>query len=239
MKLDFLSFIPDWVFPPACMACRHLLPQEEKRQVRLRLCPGCETLLEPVMPPTCGNCGTPMRHGVHLCADCTGYTFHFTHNKSAFVYDEVLRDILHDIKYRSRKYAASGLGYLWAETLNPEDFDADSVIVPVPLHPAKEKERGFNQAEELAKPIAERLGLPMPRGLLLRVADTPPQSGFNRRSRAENVQNAFITGPAFSDMYKKIILIDDIYGGEPERVRTYVDGPRRGGNNPHDPKFRA
>jgi ComF family protein len=190
------------------MACRHLIPVNDPDPLRLRLCGHCRDLFESLPPPVCSRCGAPVRNS---CADCYGRVFYFSSNTSAFIYDDILRDLLHGIKFRGNKTAARGLGELWADIYGVNDFNGADYLVPVPLHFEKQRERGFNQAEILAVPLSERFGIPLAVDMLIRTLYTTPQSGLSPRGRVENVSGAFQFNQSCNINNKKILLIDDIY----------------------------
>ncbi|MCL2217905.1 MAG: ComF family protein [Defluviitaleaceae bacterium] len=152
------------------------------------------------------------------CSSCYGKTFHFTYNRGAFPYDELIRDMLHEIKFRNKKRVAEGLGELWVSVIkeNPPlaAWDCSSAseltFVPMPMHPVKQRERGFNQAEILACALSRGFNVPMEK-ILIRTEDTPPQAGLHPRLRAENVKDVFSIQPEFDVRGKNYILVDDIY----------------------------
>jgi len=132
-----------------------------------------------------------------------------------FAYDELIRDLMHELKFRNKKQIAQGLGLLWAEFLCNVGHDAistiaDPILVPLPMHPKKQRERGFNQAEILAKELSRGLNIPL-ENILERTLDTPPQSGLHPQLRAENVEDAFAIRDGFNPRGKNYILVDDIY----------------------------
>jgi len=114
--------------------------------------------------------------------------------------------MIRDLKFRRRRHVAWGLGRLWAKQI---DIPADVILVPLPLHRAKQKERGYNQAYILAKAISEVTGHTMA-NVLARTRDTPPQSGLHPQLRKENVMGAF---NVISDNIgnKCFAVVDDIY----------------------------
>jgi ComF family protein len=193
------------------MACRQVIPVNERRRVRIRLCVQCEGVVEPLTPPLCIRCGKPVKTKAVQCGDCKARAVYFSRNIAAFPYDEVMREIMLDIKFRSQKCAAVGLGHYWAEKADEKDFAGFDIIAPLPLFKEKERERGFNQAELLAAPLAEKFNVFFEKELLIRTKDTVPQSELSPLSRAENVTGAFLVNPSCSVKHKKIILIDDIY----------------------------
>jgi ComF family protein len=206
-----LDYILEWIFPPACMACRQLIPLTDRRRISLKLCEHCLDLFEPLKPPVCNLCGGPVKTGIPVCSYCKNRKFYFEYNRASYLYDELMRDLIHEIKFRNRKNYAAALGRLWAEACKADDFGDVFCLVPIPLHKTKERERGFNQAEVLGKPLSEYFDVPMITGLLTRTRHTLPQSGLSPRGRMENVAGVFQINPKYKIDGKKIVLIDDIY----------------------------
>ena len=206
---ELINTIIDWIYPPRCISCRNPLPLENKRGRFLWLCGYCENLFTPLESPGCSVCSTPVNSGVSVCSSCHSRTFHFIHNRSAFAYEDLVRDLMHDIKFRRRKHVAQGLGRLWADMIKTSIPD-DSILVPLPMHPQKKRERGFDQAEVMAQAIAETSGTKLS-AILERIKDTPPQSGLHPRQRVDNISGAFQIKPSCNVTGKNCILIDDIY----------------------------
>ncbi|MCL2603594.1 MAG: ComF family protein [Defluviitaleaceae bacterium] len=206
--------ILDWFYPPVCMGCRALLPLNDERRCAVWLCPECEALIEPP--------------GDEPDLRANSAAFHFTYNRSAFVYGGILRDIIRDVKFRGKKNHARALGRLWAEScrhLPTEEF----ILVPVPLHPRKERERGFNQAEVLARELSKGMNLPV-QNVLIRVIDTLPQAGLHPARRAENVMDAFRIAPRYLVRDESYIMVDDIFttgASLNECARTLIAGGAR------------
>jgi len=123
---------------------------------------------------------------------------------------------MHEIKFRKRRHVAQGLGRLWARTLTTANNNAtsplpsDTILIPLPMHLKKRRERGFDQAAVMAKALSEATGLPLAK-ILERIHDTPPQSGLHPQQRIENVIGAFRLKPGSTVADKNIILVDDIY----------------------------
>jgi len=202
-----ISTALDWIYPPTCIACRSLLPLNFPERF---ICEACMRLFETVVPPICKQCGVTVSGDTPLCASCYGKNFHFTYNRATFPYDEVIRDMMHEIKFRKKKRVAQGLGELWAASVVKKSFPQDGILVPVPMHPAKKRERGFNQAEVLCRALSQKFNIPMDE-LLIRTADTPPQAGLHPKLRVENVQGVFSVRPHADIKGSTYIIIDDIY----------------------------
>lgn len=124
-------------------------------------------------------------------------------------YTGPLRHAVLLLKYEDRRGLAVDLGSLMASTLEQrrEEWQPDA-LVPVPIHPQRRRERGYNQAELLAAAVGERCGLPV-RLALDRVRDTPPQVGLSREERRENVRSAFAPR-ADAAPGRRPVLIDDV-----------------------------
>jgi len=172
----------------------------------------CQSLFEPITFPICKNCGVPTEKEVDHCVSCFGKNFYFTTNRAMFVYYEIMRDLLLELKFNQDKQIAHSLGKLWAMHVSDmlQEISHSTYLVPLPLHPKKQRERGFNQAEILTHHLSTRLNIPIEH-VLQRVVDTPPQSGLHPRQRMENVSGAFDIAKNISPKSKCYIIIDDIY----------------------------
>ena len=176
--MNLFERLLDLLFPPRCVACQ--------RQGRL-FCQTCRASLQPYPPE-------PPPLGLD---DAT----------VAFVFARPLQRAIHALKYYKQQRIATPLAALLIEHLRAKDFPADGVLA-VPLHPDRLVERGFNQAELLARPIAESLGLPMIPGLI-RCRDTGHQARLNRRDRQQNLRGAFAWQAAIPPP-PRLLLIDDV-----------------------------
>jgi ComF family protein len=203
--------ILSWIYPPVCFACHKLLPIQEKQQRIKKLCPHCEELFIPIPPPVCERCGHPLAEGTRICGSCQNKKIFFHHNSAIFVYEGLIRDCLHDVKFRNKKETAIGLGGLLARTLPPEICTGLDYLIPVPMHPKKKRARGFNQAETLAKAPARFFNIEMVPNAITRVRETPPLSRLTPQQRADAMADAFKIHKNFNARGKHIGVIDDIY----------------------------
>ena len=205
----FLSSLLDWVYPPVCIACGMIIPVSSIDDRKIGICPHCQTLFEPIdQSKVCLTCGTPTTQKVERCASCYGKIFNFAQNHATFCYDGIVRDLLLELKFTQKKQIAQSLGEIWAKYL--PSIPKDTVLVPLPLHKQKQKQRGFNQAKILAKAISKPTNAPI-ENVLLRIVDTPPQSGMHPSLRIENVANAFAIAPNTIVAGKSYTIIDDIF----------------------------
>jgi len=161
----------------------------------------------PLKGPFCIRCGRVIeREGI--CSTCRHYPLALDCLRVVASFGGVLQEAIHHLKYRNVKGLARPLGELLANQFQEASIPAD-IIVPVPLHKEREKERGYNQAALLAGHLAQRVDLPLAERALERVRRTPPQVGLSARERWSNVAGAFrCTG---SDLLgHRVLLIDDV-----------------------------
>jgi ComF family protein len=147
----------------------------------------------------------------HPCGDCMASPPRFDRARAAGVYDGPLRSAIHQFKYRGGLLFAKPLGLLLAEhgarLLNSNGID---LIVPVPLHFRRLRERGYNQSLELARRLGECWNIDVAASWLERIRETPQQTTLSRQERARNVRGAFVwNGPALGG--KRVVLVDDVY----------------------------
>lgn len=174
-----------------------------------------DSLLDLLFPEACAACG---RYGVLLCRACRrGVQAYPAGDRIpealdgaavACIYDATLQAAVHAFKYHKRRRLAGPLGDMLAEHLRAHPLPAD-VLIPVPLHAERLAERGFNQAEDLARRLAHHCKLPVLSKDLARRRDTGHQARLGRRARQENMSEAFVwlgkrPPPA------RILLIDDV-----------------------------
>lgn len=198
------------LYPPSCLSCASRLPTSTP----LELCADCERQLHAVPPPCCPRCG---RHSAvslldgDVCPSCRHALPSFRAGAAAFEYAGALRDCIHRVKFDSHLRLARALGDRLAQAaharLRASGYD---LIIPVPLHPARRRDRGFNQAEMLARPISAALQLPMELGVLRRVRRTETQSRLAPLDRHENVAGAFHVQHASRIAGQHILLVDDV-----------------------------
>jgi len=206
----------DWIYPPRCISCRTIFTPLHNAPHRW-ICDNCKPLLITIASPFCLRCGHPKTSNTsnpYACLSCQSRQFHFESHRAAFVYDGVVRDMIHHIKFQNDRQAAQGLGQVLAEAAHEWGFNTSyaDYIVPIPLHPSKKRTRGFNQAAILAKPLSKTLGISMAGDMIKRTKKTAPQSGLSVTGREQNLSDAFAYNKRKYDISnKKILLIDDIF----------------------------
>jgi ComF family protein len=195
------------VFPTRCRACSAAL----ERPADGPLCAACWSRLPRHQAPLC-ECGVPLPASAATpCGRCRRGLGHVARGFSLGPYKGVLRTLVLELKYRSRRRLADRLAELvctapGASAALPEG----ALLVPVPLHPRRARQRGFNQSELLAAGISRRTGLPVAPRALLRKRDTPAQAGLSAAARRRNVAGAFVVRQASRVRGRTVVLVDDV-----------------------------
>ncbi|HEY2953823.1 MAG TPA: double zinc ribbon domain-containing protein [Candidatus Eisenbacteria bacterium] len=179
-------------------------------------CPGCGARAEPERL-LCDACHAAIpRVAMPLCARClargrepVGCTAHPGRTVwPAWLYDERAACVVHALKYQGRTGLAAGLGAELARVV--PGAPRPDLVMAVPLHSARRRERGYNQAERLAESLAGRIGVPLLEGAIERVRNTPPQARLDPRSRRANVAGAFRVRHPGRLEGRSILLVDDV-----------------------------
>lgn len=168
------------------------------------LCPSCVASLPRLAPERCPVCALPTP-GANRCGACLKQAPHFDATQAVFRYEFPLDRLIQSLKYAHRLAGADFLGRALAALSVPLRPD---LILPVPLAPARLAERGFNQALELARPLARLLGVPLEISRVHRRRDTAPQASLPWKERKQNIRHAFeceidLTG-------RTVLVIDDV-----------------------------
>ena len=201
----FLSFL--FVDEHNCVVCDRELPKPS----RYRLCNKCYAMLEVIGDRACLKCGRMMVSEGDYCLDCQNHEMEFDRAFSPLAYNGAAVMMVTKLKFHNKKYLATGMANQMTDRFLEEELAAD-VIVPVPLHPNRQKERGYNQSELLADVIAKSLRLPLDKTSLRREKDTLASSSLQggRSAREENLKDAFaVTGDA-EVKGKTVLLVDDV-----------------------------
>lgn len=191
--------IVDFFFPRRCVGCG---------RIGDFLCVGCRQKLPRVLRPICKRCGKPESSG-NLCSACWGQKTEIDGIRSVFRFEGIVRQAIHDLKYRNLKSISGCLATLMADYLQDNPVHGE-VLVPVPLHSRRLRERGYNQSNLLAQELGKLIDIPVIDGSLRRIKDSLPQARTTTiDERRENVAEAF----ACQDeelKAKNIILVDDV-----------------------------
>lgn len=170
------------------------------------LCPDCRGRVE-LRVPVCPRCGLPLAvPSDGLCGECLADPPPWERFRAIGLYDGLLRELILRGKFGADSAALALLGRLLARRCR--DLDGIEAVVPMPLHPQRLRERGFNQCLEAARPLARLLHVPLAPELLQRRTNNHPQRGLKRAERLTNLKQPFVALPAVTG--RRVLLTDDI-----------------------------
>ncbi len=194
------------VFPSRCPSCARELASPSRGP----LCEACWAALPVHGVPACA-CGLPLPGAARECSRCRRGLTPFRAGTSLGPFEGPLRTALHELKYHGRRRVAARLAEAMLQRPDVRRLlEAGDVLVPVPLHPRRRRERGFNQAELLATELARRSGLAVAE-VLVRRKDTAAQTGLSGAARRTNVAGAFAARGKGRVAGRVAVLVDDVF----------------------------
>lgn len=190
----------------SCISCYREIPDETKYM----LCESCAKDIEFLTGDLCPKCGDKINKAGDCINDCKKYKYAFSSNISLCYYTNSAAKIIKNLKYGKKKYLATNVVDMML-TLTDKIKDIDAVMF-VPSSKKRIKERGFNQAEEIAKIISEKLEKKF-LSALTKTKETIHQAGGTKEDRLKNLKNSFLIDEDFKDeiVGKKILIIDDVF----------------------------
>lgn len=198
-------------FPSFCHLCSTLLEVPGERVV----CFSCLEKIKPLRSSYCLCCGRFFEaEGIpHLCQDCLQKEPPFSRHRSCAKYTGRLKDIILLFKYRQLQVLGKDLANFGYRALGREEdlWWGVEAIVPVPLHPKRKKQRGFNQAQIIAKELAKLKGIELVERSLVKVKNVPPQTSLKAEERKKNVRGAFQVVKNEWIKGRVVLLVDDVY----------------------------
>lgn len=198
------------LYPSVCQVCQREFASAGEGYVGRE----CWRGLRFIQPPYCDRCGLPYAGEIthrFECSNCYQRALHFQTARAVVVAAGVAREVLHSYKYRRGLWFEPFLSRLLIDAAIPDLRGAGwDLLVPVPLHAVKQREREFNQAERLARKLGIALGVPVRTDLLRRQHPTRSQTRLSRAERAENVEHAFVPGKNQQLTGERVVLVDDV-----------------------------
>lgn len=207
-----LSNLFDILYPRRCPICSEIVSVRGESS-----CHECRSKVELIREPKCLRCGKPMDlDNKEFCYDCGKKEHSFVRGFSLWVYNKEMQKSIADFKNNGRReYAHFYIEELLEHYRQEIIAISPDVLVPVPIHKHKRLQRGYNQAEILAKELGKKLELPVLSELLIREKKTLPQKQLSDRERLLNLAEAFSFSVKERSKYKKklqrVLLVDDIY----------------------------
>jgi len=210
--------LSDAVFPPVCVHCRGLVETDGEPEAGgfRHLCRRCAAQIDFVRPPHCSTCGHPFYgevEGERMCPHCDGLDPAFNEGRTAVLFKGPARALVIELKYHRGLHVLADMEEIFRRATHVCELARGAVLVPVPLHSRKQRERGYNQAALLAAALARAAGGgARVEPLLRRTADTATQTAFDRRTRMANLKNAFaLARGAAVNPGLNYLLVDDVF----------------------------
>lgn len=199
------------VYPEICQVCKDEPATPREGFVGSK----CWSQVRFIRPPFCERCGLPFQGEItseFVCTNCNELELHFSYARAAVVLKTIMLDVIHQFKYSRALWYENFLGNLLvreaAPVLRGHSWD---FLVPVPLHPFKEREREYNQSALLARHLSRATSLPCDEAVLRRTTATETQTHLNRDKRAANMKHAFAVRPGTDLAGRRIVLVDDVF----------------------------
>jgi competence protein ComFC len=206
-KFNGLAAIASLLYPPVCSICTATIAHGEY------LCTECDAKVPRIVPPFCAKCSEPFEGAItseFTCANCEHRVLHFDAAVAAYRSRGIVRRVILDFKYGRQLHLRHLVaGWLFAALDDDRLRRRFDIIVPVPLHSARERERGFNQAALLADLLSARMSVKN-RLMLERIRYTTTQTAFDRAERMENLHGAFRLRKNMDVRGLRVLLIDDV-----------------------------
>ena len=191
--------VTDFFFPRTCIGCG---------KIGDFICAGCSKKMSRILPPLCRRCGRPESSGAY-CSECWGTKSSLDGIRSVFIFDGIVRQAVHELKYRNVQAMSNCLAGFMSLYFQEYSLGGD-VLVPVPLHEKRLRERGYNQSQLLSDDLSGMISVEVKAALLKRVRNTGPQArSASVRQRKANMENTFICDSAEA-AGRDVIVIDDV-----------------------------
>ena len=205
-NFSFFRILPDFLYPRRCPVC-----DKAVKPFGSLVCEECVPKIKYVKAPYCQKCGKELKDArAVFCHDCVNRKHFYDRGMALFAYRSV-SDSIYRFKYRGRQEYAAYYGERMARILGKRILELrPDALVPVPIHAAKKRQRGYNQAEVLANEVGRLLHIPVETKLIKRVQKTKPMKDLSVQERQNNLKRAFKIRQNDVKL-KVIIVIDDIY----------------------------
>ncbi len=197
-----LQALLELLYPPACIACAKVMP------VRAPFCETCDLALERLPSPRCRTCAEPGTFPRNTCTRCHLSPPPFTRAWAPFAHEGPVARAIHRFKYEDHPELAPALAELLASECRQFLSQAPTLLVALPLHDKRFRERKYDQTQLLAGELARATGREAPVGLLSRARETRRQVGLSEAERAQNVAGAFTASPSVAG--REVLLVDDV-----------------------------
>lgn len=209
----FINTLIDIIYPKICVTCKKAL--KNKGSVEGIVCLECWSKIKMNVPPFCHSCGRHLEKKIiskNICPQCSKAYFHFDRAFSPCAYEGVLKELIHEFKYKGKEHIGPALSKLMVDFIKEYNFPINHIdaIIPIPLHKTRLREREFNQSEILSRHISSVFNKDLLPKALVRQVDTKAQIDLQKDKRVSNVRDCFAVNTPQAIKDKNILLIDDV-----------------------------
>ena len=228
MLRRLINGLVDIVYPKTCLACKNKLNGASIEHI---ICAKCWNKIKRNVPPFCHFCGRHLGNRnltKNICQNCLKANLHFDRAFSPCVYEGVIKELIHQFKYKSKDYLGSPLSKLMIGFIKEYNIPMDYLdfILPIPLHKTRLREREFNQAQILSEYIAKEFKKNLLSDVLIRHRHTKTQIDLEINQRLLNVLESFSVTRQSDIKGKNLLLVDDVLttaATSSEAARTLKD----------------
>ena len=208
--LHFVHAARDLIFPPMCLVCKTRLPATEP----LLFCHACIHDIKPLHEPLCPVCGKPFPSaagGSHHCSACLKSPPFFHKARGLLYYTEAVAKLVHALKYQRSTIGLFTFHQIKEQLVQLQDLGQADVILPVPLHATRLRQRGYNQSLLIAKHLFPQQRHKIALDILVRTANSAPQTTLSGKARRRNLKGAFKVLKPQAVSKKTVLLVDDVF----------------------------
>lgn len=207
---NILKGLINLFYPPQCAACNKPIDSQDS----IALCKECLNKIKRNDPPFCTRCGKHLYISIEppVCSYCKEGRIYFDRAYSIFLYEGLIKELIHKLKYNKKLSIAKTLSNLAIDFINYNlNMTEVDYIIPVPLHRKRSLEREFNQSYLIAKDISTTFEKPILKNKLIRLKPTTSQTALSRNARFENLRGAFVAKDKKIFLDRCILLVDDVF----------------------------
>ncbi len=213
MPMAIIDSIVNIIYPPICAGCGRI--HHSHRENNINICNECYFGIKRHSPPFCIKCGRGLSEIINInqgiCPSCLNRQYYFDEAWSICAYEGIMKDIIHKFKYNQKIQYKNIFYDLFSEFIGAFNILKDiDLIVPIPLHPTRLREREYNQSQILASIVSQIINKPVDSRVLIRLRNTKPQINLNEEKRIKNIGGCFSVKPNSNIEAKTILLIDDV-----------------------------
>ena len=173
-------------------------------------CATCDCNLPKIKDKVCDRCGEPIKSMANYCNRCQSKNMVFYKCRSVFVYENEIANKIRDFKFNNCKYLCNPFAKYLEQLYKKSKFNCD-IIVPVPIHTIRLKQRGFNQSELLANKLGKLIDIQVNTTDLIKIKHTKNQADLNFKQRQENLKDVFQVKNKNAFKNKNVLIVDDVY----------------------------